>query len=134
MSTNNDLLKLFTHILSEASEKQQVREFLQDIEQTFGLSRSKTQEQTREEPKAEPKVQQEIKSIADLVGQYFKLLGEIFVHNRKGTRYCLLELTNLMTTDHEKFPVTAVYFDLQNKTKWCRPLIEFDNSFSLVSK
>ena len=44
----------------------------------------------------------------------------------------LIDIINKESTDSVKFPVSAVYRDKQNKTIWCRPLIEFHEKFKLV--
>lgn len=58
-------------------------------------------------------------------------IGKLFKHYKKGTVYQLVMITNLESTDQDKFPTTAVYKDVNTEIVWSRPLEEFINNFTL---
>lgn len=47
-------------------------------------------------------------------------------HN--GRHYLVKELVNQHTTDHERYPVSVVYVDLESEHIWCRPLSDWHRS------
>lgn len=73
-----------------------------------------------------------VPSIEELLQHYSPLLCETFFHKVKKTKYVLLEIVNVNSSDPNKFPVSVIYYDKQLKTKWCRPLVEFHNNFKIV--
>lgn len=73
-----------------------------------------------------------VPSIEALLQHYSPLVCETFFHKTKKTKYVLLEIINVNSTDHNKFPVSVIYYDKQLQTKWCRPLVEFHNNFKIV--
>lgn len=58
--------------------------------------------------------------------------GEIWLHH-SGRIYQILHLTNT-THPSEKFPVTVVYQNIQNKTIWSRLLSDWHRSFVQVKE
>lgn len=72
------------------------------------------------------------KDIKELICHYALLKEHTFMHNTNKNKYLLIDIINKESTDSVKFPVSAVYLDKQNKTIWCRPLIEFHEKFKLV--
>lgn len=71
--------------------------------------------------------------IQPLISQYESLIGAKFQHRRKGTTYILNEVLNTQSDNFEKTPVMITYYDINKKTKWCRPLTEFHSNFSLIT-
>lgn len=57
------------------------------------------------------------------------LPGRIYKHNN-GNRYQVIMLTNERTERPEQYPVTVVYFNVDNGTTWSRPLSEWSRSFT----
>lgn len=63
---------------------------------------------------------------------YFETnLDKLFKHYKKGTVYKLIYVTNIASTDQDKFPTTAVYQDIKTKDIWSRPLIDFIKNFTI---
>ena len=58
-------------------------------------------------------------------------VNKTFKHYKKGTIYQLLLISNLESTDQNKFPTTAVYQDVDTKLVWSRPLVEFITNFKI---
>lgn len=54
--------------------------------------------------------------------------GSRWVH-KNGIVYEVLLLTNLYGNRPE-YPTTVVYFNVENKTNWSRPLTEWSRSFT----
>ena len=73
-----------------------------------------------------------VPSVEELLQHYAPLVYETFFHKTKKTKYVLLEIVNVNSTDHNKFPISVIYYDKQFQTKWCRPLVEFHNNFKVV--
>lgn len=71
--------------------------------------------------------------LQQLISLYENLIGAKFQHRRKGTTYILNEILNTQSDDFEKTPVMVTYYDINKKTKWCRPLTEFHSNFSLIT-
>lgn len=67
-----------------------------------------------------------------LIKHYLSQINEHFIHVEKRTKYLLVDIINLKSTDQQKFPVSVVYFDKQQQTKWCRPLVDFHSKFKQV--
>lgn len=70
-------------------------------------------------------------TITQLIEDYKKLIYKSFKHKRNGTTYVLLDITNMLTTDHIKFPVLAIYVD-SSGVKWTRTLLSFNSNFTLI--
>lgn len=70
-------------------------------------------------------------TITQLIEDYKKLIYKSFKHKRNGTTYVLLGITNMLTTDHIKFPVLATYVD-SSGVKWTRTLLSFNSNFTLI--
>lgn len=62
-----------------------------------------------------------------------KYISETFEHYKKNTKYLLLFIANLETTDQDLFPYTCVYKDVESGLIWSRPFIEFRDKFKLVT-
>ena len=71
--------------------------------------------------------------LQQLISLYENLIGAKFQHRRKGTTYILNEILNTQSDDFEKTPLMVTYYDINKKTKWCRPLTEFHSNFSLIT-
>ncbi len=50
--------------------------------------------------------------------------------HRNGAKYRVKEFTNLGTNDHEKYPITVVYENVDNGTVWSRPLHDWHRSMT----
>ena len=83
-------------------------------------------------PNPEPKAK-DSSLLQHLISLYENLIGAKFQHRRKGTTYILNEILNTQSDDFEKTPVMVTYYDINKKTKWCRPLTEFHSNFSLIT-
>ncbi len=83
-------------------------------------------------PNPEPKAK-DSSPLQQLISLYENLIGAKFQHRRKGTTYILNEILNTQSDDFEKTPVMVTYYDINKKTKWCRPLTEFHSNFSLIT-
>lgn len=59
-------------------------------------------------------------------------LNSVFQHH-SGRTYRLILVTNQNTTDHIKFPVTAVYISTEEGIIWSRPAEEFVKNFTLIA-
>lgn len=81
---------------------------------------------------SEPKAK-DSSPLQPLISQYESLIGAKFQHRRKGTTYILNEVLNTQSDNFEKTPVMITYYDINKKTKWCRPLTEFHSNFSLIT-
>lgn len=92
---------------------------------------SQNQEKVKEEEEEEEELKVDV-TIKEVVAYYNSVINETFIHTKKRTKYVLLELLNVQSTDIDKFPILVSYYDKQLKTKWCRPLVEFHNKFKLV--
>lgn len=130
MIPNKDFIAMFAELLDAKgtvpNQKAQptlsslLKEIVDEATQILNLNEQKDSSQKEDVIDAEK-----------LVKYYSNLINETFMHTRKRTQYVLLELLNVKSTDSDKFPIMASYYDKQLKTKWCRPLTEFHQNFKL---
>ena len=67
-----------------------------------------------------------------LIDLFLDNINSTIKHRKSGNKYVLLSLTNIDSTDQDKFPTSGVYLDLKNKTVWSRPIVEMYQKFMLV--
>lgn len=67
-----------------------------------------------------------------LIDLFLDNINSTIKHRKTGNKYVLLSLTNIDSTDQDKFPTSGVYLDLKNKTVWSRPIVEMYQKFMLV--
>lgn len=53
--------------------------------------------------------------------------------HHSGRRYQVMGFANENTQDEERFPVTVIYFNLDNGTVWSRPFNEFIEKFEPIA-
>lgn len=112
-------------------DKDTLINFLSQIEPLFKQpDQTKVKTETKESVEEEP----EMKSVAtpQMIHSFKERINETFVHNTSKEKYILLDIVNTETTNSDKFPVMAIYFDKKSKTKWSRPLVDFVKKFKQV--
>ena len=67
-----------------------------------------------------------------LIDLFLDNINSTIKHRKTGNKYVLLSLTNIDSTDQDKFPTSGVYLDLKNKTVWSRPIVDMYNKFLVV--
>ena len=67
-----------------------------------------------------------------LIDLFLDNINSTIKHRKTGNKYVLLSLTNIDSTDQDKFPTSGVYLDLKNKTVWSRPIVDMYQKFMLV--
>lgn len=67
-----------------------------------------------------------------LIALFLDNINSTIKHRITGNKYVLLSLTNVESTDQDKFPTSGVYLDLKNKTVWSRPIVDMYNKFLVV--
>jgi len=65
------------------------------------------------------------------IQQVAAMIGQVYRHKQKDTRYVVVEVANEHAEDHVLWPVLVVYVD-ENRKTWARPKIEFDINFELA--
>lgn len=66
-----------------------------------------------------------------LIDLFLDNINSTIKHRITGNKYVLLSLTNIDSTNQDKFPTSGVYLDLKNKTVWSRPIVEMYQKFML---
>ena len=61
------------------------------------------------------------------------LIGSVW-HHKNGNQYRVLLIVNTKTDFPKKYPVTVVYENTHNFTKWSRPLSDWHRSMKLMKK
>lgn len=112
-------------------QDKQIQEIAKNLAQVVGVAIN-TIKQNVESSTSNSELKESF-PIQPLISQYENLIGAKFQHRRKGTTYILNEVLNTQSDNFEKTPVMITYYDINKKTKWCRPLTEFHSNFSLIT-
>ena len=114
-------------------QDKQIQEIAKGLAQVVGVAINTIKQNVETNtPNPEPKAK-DSSPLQQLISLYENLIGAKFQHRRKGTTYILNEILNTQSDDFEKTPVMVTYYDINKKTKWCRPLTEFHSNFSLIT-
>lgn len=57
-------------------------------------------------------------------------VGSVWTHDKTGNNYCVVMLTNIGTTQPDRYPVTVVYQNVLSDTLWSRPLTDWHRSMT----
>ena len=126
-----DILKTLKTIIAETPPQvifdlieKPLKDLITDIKKEFNTP-------TQEQPDTKQESSQETskESVEELIKNYSNLVDQTFIHHKNGKSYLLIDILNKLSEDQNKFPTSVVYLDLQLKTKWCRPLVEFHSNF-----
>lgn len=71
-------------------------------------------------------------NLETLIDLFLNNINSTIKHRITGDKYVLLSLTNIESTNQDKFPTSGIYLDLKNKTVWSRPIVEMYQKFMLV--
>ena len=114
-------------------QDKQIQEIAKGLAQVVGVAINTIKQNVEANtPNPEPKAK-DSPPLQQLISLYKSLIGAKFQHRRKGTTYILNEILNTQSDDFEKTPLMVTYYDINKKTKWCRPLTEFHSNFSLIT-
>ena len=114
-------------------QDKQIQEIAKGLAQVVGVAINTIKQNVEANtPNPEPKAK-DSSPLQQLISIYENLIGAKFQHRRKGTTYILNEILNTQSDDFEKTPLMVTYYDINKKTKWCRPLTEFHSNFSLIT-
>lgn len=60
-------------------------------------------------------------------------IGSLWVH-RNGISYSVEDFANVSTQYTEKYPIMIIYRNQQTRKIWCRELIDWERSMTLLSR
>lgn len=119
------ILKVIENVdVNALLQSEPVKAVIKEVNDLFKESPVSTEQTKQETPK--PQV-----DLTDLITTYSKYTYKQFRHT-SGKVYTLVEITNMLSSDHVKFPPIAIYYDHVLLTKWSRPLKDFALNFELI--